>query len=152
MASFEKIIADENQIADYLPQKPPMVMIGKLLRAEEDKTRTSLLIRDDNLFCMDHRFREAGLIENMAQTAAAGVGYRARLENKNPPAGFIGGIKNLRISLLPSTGDEIFTEITIEHHVFDATVVTGTIHNHDELIASCEMKIFTVNPSHENLE
>ena len=146
MASFEKIIAEEDQIADYIPQKPPMIMIGKLISVENDKTLTSLMINDDNLFCIDHRFREAGLIENMAQTAAAGVGYKAKQENENPPAGFIGGIKNLKIHSLPEAGDEIITEIKIEHRVFDATVVTGKIFKVNELIATCELKIFLLNP------
>jgi predicted hotdog family 3-hydroxylacyl-ACP dehydratase len=150
MASFEKIIAEEDQIADYIPQKSPMVMIGKLISVENDKTLTSLTIRDDNLFCIDHRFLEAGLIENMAQTAAAGVGYKAKQENKKPPAGFIGGIKNLKIFALPETGDEIFTEIKVEHQVFDATVVTGSICKDNELITTCEMKIFLLNPIPEN--
>lgn len=145
MASPEKIIADESGIADILPQKPPMVMIGRLISAEEDRVLTSTIIRDDNLFCIDHRFREAGLIENMAQTAAAGAGYRAKLENREPPPGFIGGIKELKIFSLPFAGEEIYTEIRVEHRIFDATVVKGSIYKNDHLIASCEMKIFTMH-------
>ena len=63
MASPEKI---------NIPQKPPMVMVDKLIFAEEKKVVTSFLIRRDNIFCSDGVFTEAGLIENMAQTAAAG--------------------------------------------------------------------------------
>jgi predicted hotdog family 3-hydroxylacyl-ACP dehydratase len=150
MASSEKIIAGEDQIADYLPQKPPMVMIGKLISAENGRTTTSLLIREDNLFCIDKKFTEAGIIENMAQTAAAGAGYKARQENKTPAPGFIGGIRNLKIISLPVAGDEIITDIKVEHQVFDATVVTGCVYNHNELIASCEMKIFIFNQKQEN--
>jgi predicted hotdog family 3-hydroxylacyl-ACP dehydratase len=150
MALFEKVIAGEDKIADYIPQKPPMVMIGKLISVENDKTLTSLMIRDDNLFCINHRFREAGLIENMAQTAAAGAGYKAKLENKISQPGFIGGIKNLRIDSLPETGDEIITRIKIEHKVFDATVVIGSIYKENVLIASCEMKIFILNQNQDS--
>jgi predicted hotdog family 3-hydroxylacyl-ACP dehydratase len=152
MASSEKIIAEENQIANYLPQKPPMVMVGKLISVDDAKTLTSLVIRDDNIFCIGHRLMEAGLIENMAQTAAAGAGYKAKLENKIPQPGFIGGIKNLRIDSLPETGDEIITEIKIEHKVFDATVVTGSIYKENALIASCEMKIFILNKNQDSHE
>jgi 3-hydroxymyristoyl/3-hydroxydecanoyl-(acyl carrier protein) dehydratase len=142
MASPEKIIADESVITEYIPQKEPMVMVGKLLSIEGGKTISSFLIREDNIFCENGHFLEAGLIENMAQTAATGVGYLAKKEKKDPPVGFIGGIKSLRIYSLPETGDEIITEITVEHQVFDATVVNGRIYLKDTLIAECELKIF----------
>ena len=141
MASFEKI-TDESEVAGLIPQTSPMVMIGKLLETEGDKTVTSFVIREDNLFCENGRFLEAGLLENMAQTAAAGIGYQARQENRLPPTGFIGGIKNLEIHSLPSLGDEILTKITIEHRVFDATVANGKIYLQGKVIAECELKIF----------
>ena len=142
MASFEKIIADETEILDYIPQKQPMVMIGKLLRVDGKRTVTSLTIRKDNLFCNEGIFSEAGLIENIAQTAAAGVGYRSLLRNEPPPRGFIGGIRNLVIHSLPVEGDLLITEVTIEHEVFDATVITGKSSVNDKLVAECEMKTF----------
>ena len=82
MASSEKIIATEATIGHYIPQKSPVIMIGKLLEVTDTKTVTSLLIKDDNLFCSEGLFREPGLIENMAQTAAAGVGYISKAAGK----------------------------------------------------------------------
>jgi 3-hydroxyacyl-[acyl-carrier-protein] dehydratase len=125
-----------------IPQKPPMVMVDRLLSAEGKKTVTSLRIRDDNIFVEEGYFMEPGLIENMAQTAAAGVGYLASLKHRDPPVGFIGGIKNLAIHDLPKSGQEIKTEITVEHEVMNATVATGKIYLKDKLLASCELKIF----------
>lgn len=142
MASPEEVIADEQSIVDLVPQKPPMVMVGKLHLVDERRTVSSLVIKKDNIFCENGKFREPGLIENIAQTAAAGAGYRAKKENKSPSPGFIGGIRKLEITELPSAGDEIITEIMIEHEIFGATVVTGKITRNDILIAECEMKIF----------
>jgi predicted hotdog family 3-hydroxylacyl-ACP dehydratase len=144
MASSEKMIADETTIGQFLPQKSPVIMIGKLLEVTGTKTVTSLIIQDDNLFCSDGWFREPGLIENMAQTAAAGVGYTSKKEGKEPPLGFIGGLRNLRIYKLPHTGNEIRTEVSIEHEVFDATVVGGKIFLDESCIAECELKIFLI--------
>jgi len=129
-------------IGQYIPQSPPMVMIGKLLTADGKRTLTSLVIEEDNIFCSNGLFREPGLIENMAQTAAAGTGYRSRQEGKDPPVGYIGGIRDIRIHEFPKTGDEITTEITVLHEVFDALVVVGKVFLHDRCIASCELKIF----------
>jgi hypothetical protein len=144
MALPEEIIASEAVISGYIPQKEPMIMIGKLLSTGNGKTRTSFLIRLDNLFCETGFFLEAGLIENMAQTAAAGVGYEAKREAKAPPVGFIGGVKNFKVFDLPRIGDEIETEITVEHQVFDATVVLGKVFKGSALMAECELKIFII--------
>ena len=144
MASSEKIIATEATIGQYIPQKPPVIMIGNLLEVNGNKTVTSLLIKDDNLFCSEGLFREPGLIENMAQTAAAGVGYLSKEAGKEPPLGFIGGLRNLSIHELPTVGSEIRTEVTVEHEVFNATVVNGKIYLQGRCIAECEMKIFLI--------
>lgn len=142
MASFEKVIAGENDILRYIPQKPPMVMIGKLHSVADKKTTTSFLIREDNIFCKDGFLKEPGLIENMAQTSAAGAGYLAGQEQKEPSVGYIGGIKNLHIDEYPPVGSEIITEVVVAHEVFDATIVIGKIFLENRLIASCELKIF----------
>lgn len=131
-------------IGQYIPQKPPVVMIGKLLEVTGTKTVTSLFIKDENLFCSEGFFREPGLIENMAQTAAAGVGYVSKKAGKEPPVGFIGGLRNLHIYELPKVGCEIRTEVTVEHEVFDATVVHGKTYMGERCIAECELKIFLI--------
>ncbi len=142
MASLEKVIADPSQIHTFIPQKEPMIMIGNLVAVAGKKTVTTFLIPEDNIFVLDGLFREPGLIENMAQTAAAGVGYLAKMEKKDPPVGFIGGIRNLNIFSLPPAGSEIRTEVVVEHEVFDATIVNGKIFLHEVLIAEGELKIF----------
>ena len=117
-------------------------MVGKLIRVEGQQTLTSFIISEDNLFCEGGIFIEAGLIENIAQTAAAGAGYRSLLKNEPAPPGFIGGIKNLIIHSLPNAGDLLVTEVVVEHEVFDATVVSCKTSVDDKLVAECEMKIF----------
>ena len=125
-----------------IPQKPPMVMVDRLTGVVENVTTTTFLIRDDNIFCENGELREPGLIENMAQTAAAGTGARTGDSSAEAPAGIIGGIRSLKISAFPKTGQEITTRITVLHHVFDATIALGEVFLEDQLIASCELKIF----------
>jgi predicted hotdog family 3-hydroxylacyl-ACP dehydratase len=146
MASSEKIIANEKEILEYIPQKPPMVMVGKLISVEGKKTLTSFKICENNMFCEEGKFSEAGIIENIAQTAAAGAGYRSLLKNEPPLPGFIGGIKNLVIYSLPAVGDMLITEVNVEHEIMDATIIIGRISVNDQCIAECEMKIF-LSPS-----
>lgn len=117
-------------------------MVDRLTGVVDNVTTTNFLIRDDNIFCEKGEFREPGLIENMAQTAAAGTGARAGDSGAEAPAGIIGGIRNLKISAFPKTGQEITTRVTVLHQVFDATIALGELFLEDQLIASCELKIF----------
>ena len=136
------MIVNDKNITKYIPQRPPMVMISELISSEENKTITSLRISPENIFFQEGYLREAGLVENIAQTAAAGIGYRYSLEGKTPPPGFIGGIRRLKIGPLPEAGDDIITEVTVDHVIMNASVITGKISNKGTLIAACEMKIF----------
>jgi predicted hotdog family 3-hydroxylacyl-ACP dehydratase len=135
------MIIEEN-IQVLIPQRPPFVMIDKLLYSGETITQTSFVITEENIFVENGEFCEAGLMENIAQTAASRAGYIARLENKPVSAGYIGAVKNLEITGLPKINDELITEIKIENQVFDFILISGGVCSNDKLVATCEMKIF----------
>jgi predicted hotdog family 3-hydroxylacyl-ACP dehydratase len=132
----------EGDILSLIPQKPPFVMVDELLFSDDNITRTSFKITADNLFVINGEFSEAGLMENMAQTAAAGSGNMARIENRPVATGYIGQVKNLEIFDLPKIGDGLLTEVVMEVQVFDAGIVSGKVWCNDVVIAQCEMKIF----------
>ena len=121
-----------------------MVMVDRIVEILENSTVTSFCIREDNIFCERGEFREPGLIENMAQTAAAGVGSKPGITQGAPPMGFIGGIRNLKINRFPKVGDVIRTRVTVLHQVFDATIAQGEVFLDQQLIAACELKIFLI--------
>ena len=135
-------MAPEEDILSLIPQRPPFVMIDKLLYFNETITQTSFLITKENIFVETGEFCEAGLMENIAQAAAARAGYIARLENKPVSAGYIGAVKNLEIMGLPKINDELITEIKFESQVFDIMFISGRVCCKDNLVATCEMKIF----------
>jgi len=129
-------------IDTLIPQKPPFVMVDKLIGFSETTTTTAFGIRADNIFVENGVFKEPGLVENIAQTAAARAGYVSRTENKPVLVGYIGAVNNLQIFSLPKTGDELITEITIENQIFDVTLISGKTTCNGQLIAQCKMKIF----------
>jgi predicted hotdog family 3-hydroxylacyl-ACP dehydratase len=135
------MIPEEN-ITALIPQRPPFLMIDKLLYCGETITQTSFLVTEKNIFVENEEFCEAGLMENIAQTAAARAGYIARLENKPVSVGYIGAVKNLEITSLPKINDKLITEIKIENQVFDVILISGRVCCKDKLVAKCEMKIF----------
>ncbi len=119
-----------------------MVMVDRIVEVTDASTVTAFRILPGNIFVEDGLFREPGLIENMAQTAAAGTGARMQGSGEAPPAGFIGGIRHLKISAFPAVGQEITTKVTVLHNVFDAAVVLGEVFLDGHPVASCELKIF----------
>lgn len=132
----------EKNILSLIPQQPPFVMVDNLLHSDETFTRTSFLVKKENILTSNGRFTEAGLLENIAQTAAARAGYTALEANEPVKAGYIAAIKNFEVFALPEIDDTLETEIKIEEMIFNVTVVTGTVHCRGQLAAQCEMKIF----------
>jgi predicted hotdog family 3-hydroxylacyl-ACP dehydratase len=132
-------------IVHLIPQKPPFVMVSKLLYVDETTTKSSFIISPDNVLVKDGVFQEAGLMENIAQTAALRSGYIANTENKPVEVGYIGAIKDFEIFNLPKANDELITEVTIENQVFNVTVLLGKVWHNGDLLAQCEMKVFIGN-------
>ena len=132
-------------ITSYIPQRPPIVMIGELLEVKDNITRTGLRIDPANIFVENGQLTPPGLLENMAQTAAARVGYIASQENTPVPLGFIGAVKDFEVFELPPAGALVETVTEIQSQVFNATMVTGKVLLEGRVAAQCELKIF-INP------
>lgn len=132
----------QDQVLPFIPQRPPFVMIDAVEEADDQTSVTSFTVREGHLFVEDGCFTEPGIIENMAQTAAAGTGYKASQEGKEAPVGFIGALKGLQIHALPRTGDTITTKISFLHQVLNAHIVQAVVTLGGKEIASCELKIF----------
>ena len=133
-------------ITTLIPQRPPFVMIDRLISFDETVTSTGFKISNENILVEAGRFCEAGLVENIAQTAAARAGYVSQMEGRPVQVGYIGAIKNLAVYSLPMVDDELETTITVLHQVFDVLLVSGSITCRGVVVATCEMKIF-ISPS-----
>lgn len=133
-------LPDKNVI-QYIPQRNPIVMISTLVAAADNITETELKIAATGLFVKDGLLHEPGLIENIAQTAAAGVGYQCALTGEPVPVGFIGAIKNLEIIALPRVGDVLETRVEVLEEIFDMTLIKGESFVKGKRMLSCEMKI-----------
>ena len=136
------LIVNKENILEYIPQRPPMVMVDSLIDASVKSATSCFLIKEDNIFLKDDFLSSPGLIENIAQTAAASAGYQFK-ENQLPvKIGFIGSIKKLAIHSWPKIGDELRTTIEEINEVMNVKIITGKISCNEKEIASCEMKIF----------
>ena len=138
---------DIEEVLSLIPQNEPFVMLDELLSSDDVSSISRLTISKDNIFTQNGEFIEPGLIENIAQTGALRAGYMYNKlkeddDSLEPPIGYIGAIKNLKIVKLPKVGDYIETTLSVENQVFDITMVKGLVKLKGEVIASCHMKIF----------
>jgi predicted hotdog family 3-hydroxylacyl-ACP dehydratase len=133
---------NEINVLDILPQLPPFVMIDTLLYCDRERTETALQVRKDNIFCDNGHLSESGLIENIAQTCAARMGYINKYICRDTvKLGFIGAIRNMEIFRLPQTGEQLITRIDTLEEIFRMTLVNANIRVGEDLVAACEMKI-----------
>ena len=117
MISFEQI-----PIGELLPQRPPFVFVDSLLYYDPTVTRTAFRVPETGLFVEDGCFRTAGLIEHMAQSAAARIGYISRYVLHVPVRiGFIGNVRKLE-------------------EIFGITLTDVEVRCGDELIARASLK------------
>jgi len=141
-AKKQKMEFENINILDLIPQQPPFILVDKLLYCDLETTKTALIVREDNIFFDNGALSEAGLMENIAQTCAARMGYVNKyIHSDKVKLGFIGSIKNLVIEELPKAGDELTTTIDVISEVFAITLVNAKVEVREKLIASCEMKI-----------
>jgi 3-hydroxymyristoyl/3-hydroxydecanoyl-(acyl carrier protein) dehydratase len=132
----------QENILELVPQRAPFLMVDGVLDSDEKKTTTYFLIKEDNILVKDGKFSEAGLIENIAQTAAARAGVTAIQENKPVAIGYIAAVQNLEIITLPETNNTIHTEITAENEIMNVLLISGKTSCNGKLLAQCNMKIF----------
>ena len=132
----------EIDILELLPQRPPFVMVDHLTDYSETQTTCELTIRKDNVFCENGELASAGLIEHIAQTCAARLGYYNKYILKTGVRlGFIGEVKDLEIVRLPREGETIETTIVVMQEIFDVTLVTAEVRVGEETIATTRLKI-----------
>jgi predicted hotdog family 3-hydroxylacyl-ACP dehydratase len=137
------MLADKTNIENFIPQRAPMRMIHDLIEVTNDRAVSAFVIEENNIFVSNGVFTEPGLIENIAQTAAAHAGYLYQQNGVTVPVGFIAAIKDLKIYSLPLLDTSIETTITVTNRVFDVTIVKGVIDQNGKTLCTCEMKIFT---------
>ena len=130
------------EIKSLIPQREPIIMIDKIVGHSDEKTSTSLTIKETNIFVEEDIFQSSGLIEHIAQSSAARMGMQIAEEGKKPLLGYIASIKNIMINRLPQVGETILTEIIITNQINNIIVVQGESKVDNIVVANCELKVF----------
>ena len=125
-----------------LPQQEPFVMVGSLIAFDAGSSVTETLIREDNIFVDNGHFSASGMMENIAQTCAARVGfYNKYVLHKDVQVGFIGAVRNYVVHSLAPVGEMVITRVDILQDVFGMTLANAQVTCRGEVIAEAEIKL-----------
>lgn len=129
-------------VNELLPQQEPFVMIGSLIHFDKRVTITETEVKAGNIFVDNGCFSASGLMENIAQSCAARIGYVNKyILKKSVQLGFIGAVRNFDIISLPKIGDVITTKVEIKEEVFGMTLASAIIKSNDKILATTDIKI-----------
>jgi predicted hotdog family 3-hydroxylacyl-ACP dehydratase len=128
-------------VLDLLPQRPPFIMIDKLVFSDEVVTTTKFLVRSDNIFMEGDVLNACALVENIAQTCAARMGCINYVNHEKVRIGFIGSVRNLNILRPVRLGELLTTSIEVKEEVMQLTLVEASVRVGDETVVTAEMKI-----------
>ena len=125
-----------------LPQQEPFVMIGNLTHFEMMTSTTETTISESNIFVDNGHFSAAGMMENIAQTCAARIGfYNKYILKKAVQVGFIGAVRNYVVHSLPAVGSLITTKVDILEEIFGMTLASAEVMCDGCVVATAEIKL-----------
>ena len=130
-----------NDILKLIPQRSPIVMVDAFLGIEDEISRTTLTVREGNLFVSDGVLSECGLIEHMAQSAAAREGFVCSRENRAVPIGYIASVNDFSCEALPAVGSVLQTEVRVVQQIGALSLIEAESVVDGRKIAVGKMKI-----------
>ena len=128
-------------ISEILPQREPFVFVDRLIHYDERETVTAFTVPVEHLLVEDGCLTAPGILENMAQSSAARIGYLCKFVLHVPVRiGYIAAIKRFRVHRLPAAGETLTTTVILREDVFGITLTDVVVRVNDEIIAEAELK------------
>ena len=132
---------DQIPIGGILPQRAPFTFVDRLERYDDRETVTSFTVPAEHLLVEDGHLTASGILENMAQSSAARIGYQCKYIRHVPGrSGFIGAIRKFRVHRLPAVGETLTTTIILREDVFGISLVDAAVRVGEEIIAEAALK------------
>ena len=132
---------DEIAIGGILSQREPFLFVDRLESYDDRETVTSFSVPAEHLLVEDGHLTASGILENMAQSSAARIGYQCKYILHVPVRiGYIGAIRNYRVHRLPAVGETLSTTILFREDVFGITLTDAVVRVGEEIIAEASLK------------
>ncbi len=125
-----------------LPQQEPFVMIGTITRFDTTTISTETVVKSTNLFVNANKLCTTGMIENIAQTCAARIGYVNKyILKKSVQIGVIASVRGMVVYSNPYVGDTIATTVKIVGQVLGMMLAEATVSCGGLLLAKTQIKL-----------
>ena len=132
---------DEIAIGGILPQREPFLFVDRLVRYDDQGTVTAFTVPEEHLLVEDGHLTASGILENMAQSSAARIGYLCKYILHVPVRiGYIGAIRKFRVHRLPAVGETVHTTVVLVEDVFGISLADVTVRVGEEVIAEAALK------------
>lgn len=125
-------------------------MVDRLSFHLGEVSESQFEICTDSMFVEDGVLTLPGIMENIAQTCAARIGYEALAAGDNVKIGVIGAVTGLTVNHSPAVGEHLTTRIEVEQEVFNMTLVKATVTSDKGTVAETRMKIALTNNEPES--
>jgi radical SAM protein with 4Fe4S-binding SPASM domain len=128
---------------DLIPQKDPMRVVDRLVSVTPESAVVEVQVSSTPFVSGNGCLDETVHFELMAQSVAAMNGYQHRGNNGKPANGLLLGARNLKILGEARVGDTLRVSV-VRHEEFEGfSIIRGTVHRGDVLLASGEIKVWT---------
>lgn len=128
------------QITELIPQRKPFVFIDDLLSCSFNSAETTFTITDANILVRNGVLLTSGLIEHIAQSCVAKIGYDARSLNRDVTIGYIGNVRNLTVHRNPKVGETLHTTVSFGDNIAGIQLCDATVRCGDEVIAQTSIR------------
>ncbi|MFA7274760.1 MAG: hypothetical protein WC044_12900 [Crocinitomicaceae bacterium] len=136
------MLIEKSEIKKYIPQREPFIMVDGLKSADESGFLSSFEIQENNLFLEENLLSESALVENIAQTCAAGFGYlNSLIKEGEAKLGFIGAVTKLEVLAEIGVKAQVETRVNILSSFETIHLIEGTASSNGKEIVRCQMKI-----------
>jgi predicted hotdog family 3-hydroxylacyl-ACP dehydratase len=136
-------------LADLLPHSGEMILLDRILAADEDSLTAQLTVRGDALFSQDANHVPAWVgIEYMAQTIAAYAGLMAKQQGDAIKLGFLLGTRRYHSNVSAFTVGTVLT-VRVEKIIQDEALSMFSCHLYGEEI-NVQANLSTYQPPNGN--
>jgi predicted hotdog family 3-hydroxylacyl-ACP dehydratase len=105
--------ADFGPVADYLPHRPPMRLVDRIVAFGGDRCVCRATIQPDCVFAIEGVVHPSALIEFVAQACAVYVGMRDARDGTPPRTGLLMACREVDFAVdALAVGDELTLEVT----------------------------------------
>lgn len=118
------------------------MMVGALLSCSDDGAETSYVVGEDSWYSVNGHIDEQGIMEHVAQSAAAWGGYPGYLRGEESKLGYVAEFSKFEILSMPLIGAELRTTLSVLGAAGGVTLMEAETLSGGKAVAQGRLKIY----------